>query len=197
MKYNIGEVGKWWNERDGHHRREQGNNAEAIRVNGGIISTCYIISTDSSIMSCLNRFHNTPRALILGKLSSGCHLDLVCVRRWTWKERSECSRDVLLSLFRSMWLMGRLTVFFAPTPPQLKVVDSWGRPCTTSSLSSVFLHTLIPFTDQIKAQTTNTQKLVTSVLEHTVHPSPSWAPLVTTQSQSPCRQHLQQWTSAH
>lgn len=66
--------GKWWNEQDGHHRREQGNNTEAIRENGGIISLCYIISTDSSIMHNLHRFHNTPRALILGQLSSRWHL---------------------------------------------------------------------------------------------------------------------------
>lgn len=52
--------GKWWNEQDGHHRREQGNNTEAIRENGGIISPCSIISTDSSIMHNLHRFHNTP-----------------------------------------------------------------------------------------------------------------------------------------
>lgn len=65
--------GKWWNEQDGHHRREQGNNTEAIRENGGILSLCYIISTDSSIMHNLHRFHNTPHALILGQLSSRWH----------------------------------------------------------------------------------------------------------------------------
>ena len=50
----------------------QGNNTEAIRENGGIISQSCIISTDSSIMHNLHRFNNTPCALILSQLEFVC-----------------------------------------------------------------------------------------------------------------------------
>lgn len=51
-----------------------GNNTEAIRENGGIISRRCIISADSSIMHNLHRFNNTPCALILSQLQSVCWL---------------------------------------------------------------------------------------------------------------------------
>lgn len=167
-----GDEKKW----DGQHKRVQGNNTEAIRGNGGIIFSCHIISTDSRTVHNLHRFNNTPHALILGQLPNWCHLV-----------------GLLYSVSSELWLMGRLMVLL----PLERCRQLGGGPVHTSSLSSIFLYTLIPLTDQIKAQTTNTRRLVTSVLEHTVHPSPSRAPLVTTQSQSPRRQHLQQWTSAH
>lgn len=47
-----------------------------------------------------------------------------------------------------------------------------GDPMHAASLPFCLLYTLMPFTDQIKAQMTNAQRLETSVLEHTVHPSP-------------------------
>lgn len=71
-----GKMMKW----AGWSPQKRGNNTEAIRGNGGIIYPCYIISTDSSIMHNLHRFHNTPRALILGQLSSGCHFVGVSTR---------------------------------------------------------------------------------------------------------------------
>lgn len=47
-----------------------------------------------------------------------------------------------------------------------------GDPMHAASLPLCLLYTLMPFTDQIKARMTNAQRLETSVLEHTVHPSP-------------------------
>lgn len=122
--------------------QKRGNNTEAIRGNGGIISLCYIISTDSSFMHNLHRFHNTPRALILGQLSSGCHFVGVS----TWMEGKEWmfTRGPPLHL-RFHLNCGWWGVFSPESCRQP------GEAVRSSSLSSVFLHTLIPFTDQIKA----------------------------------------------
>lgn len=145
----------------------------------------------------LHRFNNTPCALILSQLQSGCCLVglhvYMCMDltegAWMW----EWIWDVCGSgswQWRWCWWGWEVGVVSWK-------VQTAGVSTHAASLSPCLPHTLIPFTDQIKAQMTNAQRLVTSVLEHTVHPSPCWALLVTTQSQSPCRQHLQQWTSAH
>lgn len=162
-------------------QHRQGNNTEAIRENGGIISRRCIISTDSIVMHNLYRFNNTPCALIPSQLQSVSFAWFACVHYCTW---------VWIWLGGAcMWIFGGGCL--------LKVLQTAGVPMHAASLPFCHLYSLMPFTDQIKAQMTNAQRLETSVLEHTVHPSPCWALLVTLQFQSPCGQHLQQWTSAH
>lgn len=70
--------------------------------------------------------------------------------------------------------------------------------CLWTQRALHLLRTLIPF-DQIKTPATqNAQRLVTSVMEHAACPSclPSSVGHYSLPG-SPCRQHLQQWTSAH
>lgn len=104
-----GDEKKW----DGHHKRVQGNSTEAIRGNGGIISSCHIISTDLRTMHNLHRFNNTPHALILGQLPNWCHLV-----------------GLLYSVSSELWLMGRLMVFL----PLERCRQLGGGPVHTSSL---------------------------------------------------------------
>lgn len=54
----------------------------------------------------------------------------------------------------------------------LRAIDSWGPLCIAGSIPLPLQFTLMPFSDQIKAQTPSAQRLGTSVLKkkHSVHP---------------------------